>query len=48
VLEQVLAPDALLVSDTNRCYPPVAAAFDIPHESINASAGERIRGAVHI
>ena len=48
VLKPVLAPDALLVSDANRCYPPVAAALDIPHESINASAGERVRGAVHI
>ena len=48
VLEQVLARDALLVSDANRCYPPVAAALDIPHESINASAGERVRGALHI
>ena len=48
VLEPVLAPDSLLVSDANRCYPPVAAALDIPHESINASAGERVRGAVHI
>ena len=48
VLEPVLAPDALLVSDANHCYPPVAAALDIPHESINASAGERVRGAVHI
>ena len=45
VLEPVLAPDALLVSDANRCYPPVAAALDIPHESINASAGERVRAA---
>jgi len=43
VLEPVLAPDALLVSDANRCYPPVAAALDIRHESINASAGERVR-----
>ena len=48
VLEPVLAPDALLVSDANHCYPPVAAALDIPHESINASAGERVRGALHI
>ncbi len=39
VLEPVLAPDALLVSDANRCYPPVAAALDIPHESINAFEG---------
>ena len=48
VQEPVLAPDALLVSDSNRCYPRVAAALEIPHESINASAGERVRGAVHI
>ena len=48
VLEPVLAPNALLVSDSNRCYPPVAAALEIPHESINASAGERVRGALHI
>ena len=48
VLEPILAPDALLVSDANRCHPPVAAALDIPHESINASAGERVRGAPHI
>ena len=48
MLEPVVAPDALLVSDANRCYPPVAAALDIPHESINASAGERVRGALHI
>ena len=48
VLEPVLAPDALPVSDANRCYPPDATALDIPHESINASAGQRVRGAVHI
>ena len=48
VLESVLAPDALLVSDANRCYLPVAAALGIPHESINASAGERVRRALHI
>jgi len=48
VLEPVLAPDALPVSDANRGYPPVAAALDIPHERIDASAGERVRGAVHI
>ena len=47
-LKPVLARDALLVSDANRCYPPVAAALDIPHETINRSAGERVRGAVHI
>ena len=40
-LEPVVARDALLVSDANRCYPPVAAALGIPHESINGAAGER-------
>ena len=29
-LEPVIARDALLVSDANRCYPPVAAALDHP------------------
>ena len=48
VLEPAVARDALLVSGANRCYPPVAAALDIPHESINGSAGERVRGALHI
>ena len=47
-LEPVVATDALLVSDANRCYRPVAAALDIPHETINRSAGERVRGALHI
>ena len=47
-LEPVVARDALLVSDANRCYLPVAAALDIPHESINGAAGERVRGALHI
>ncbi len=47
VLEPVVAPDALLVSDASRCCPPVAAALDIPHESVNASPGEQVRGAPH-
>ena len=47
-LESVVAHDALLVSDASRCHPPVAAALDIPHESINGGAGERVRGALHI
>ena len=44
VLEPVVARDALLVSDANGCYPPAAAQLAIPHESINRSAGERVRG----
>ena len=47
-LESVVARNALLVSDASRCHPPVAAALDIPHESINGGAGERVRGALHI
>ena len=47
-LEPVIARDALLVSDANRCYLPVTAALDIPHESINRSADERARSALHI
>ena len=47
-LEPVIARDALLVSDASGCYPPAAAALIIPHESINRSAGERVRGALHI
>ena len=47
-LAPVIARDALLVSDASGCYPPAAAALTIPHESINHSAGERVRGALHI
>ena len=47
-LEPDVAQDALLVSDANRCHPPVAAAPDIPHESINVAVGARVRGALHI
>ncbi len=46
-LEPVIAPDALLVSDASRCYPPAAAAR-LRHETVNLSAGERVRGALHI
>ncbi len=39
ILVPVIAKDALLVSDANRCYPPVAKALGIQHERINRSAG---------
>ena len=48
VLEPVVARDALLVSDASRRYRPVAAALDIPHESIDDDVGERVCGALHI
>ena len=37
----------MLVSDASGCCPP-AAALTIPHESIDRSAGERVRSALHI
>ena len=40
--------DVLLVSDGNSCYPPVARDLGISHEIINPSAGERVRGDLHI
>ncbi len=47
-LRPMLQPDALLVSDANPCYPRVAQALGVGHEAINQSAGERVRGALHI
>ena len=47
-LEPVIAPDALLVSDASRSYPPAPATLAIRHETVNLSAGERVRGALHI
>jgi len=47
VPEPVVAPDALPVSDADRCSPPVAAAPGIRRESIATCAGERVRGALH-
>ena len=47
-LAPVIAPDALLVSDAGRCHRPAAAALGILHQSVTRSAGERVRGAVHI
>ena len=47
----MLAPivaTTLLFCTANRCYPPVAEPLNIPHESINASAGERIRDPLHL
>jgi hypothetical protein len=51
-LQEVLGPaiekDALLVSDGCTSYPPCAAALGISHEALNLSAGERVRGDLHI
>ena len=48
VLDPVVARDVLFITDANSCYPSVAAALDVRHECIDASAGERIRSALHI
>lgn len=47
-LEPVLEPDVLLVSDGGTSYPPCAAALKVSHEPLNLSAGERVRGDLHI
>jgi transposase-like protein len=48
VLEPVLDKDALLVTDGATSYPPCAAALGVSHQALNQSAGERVRGELHI
>ncbi len=52
VLKDVLGPrmdkDVLLVSDGHRSYPPMARDLGVSHETVNFTAGERVRGDVHI
>ena len=47
-LEPVVETDIVPVSDTDRAYPPCAAALGVRHEALNMSAGERVRDAFHI
>lgn len=47
-LGPVLAPDAILVTDGHAAYPPCAKALGVQHEAANLSAGQRVRGPVHI
>jgi transposase-like protein len=47
-LQPRLAPDVLLVTDAHGAYPAFARAAGISHEAVNASAGVRTRGALHI
>ena len=47
-LEPRIDDDILLVTDGNNVYPPCAKALGIRHEALNQSAGERVRGAIHI
>jgi transposase-like protein len=48
VLRPVLGKDALLVTDGCTSYPPCAAALGVSHEALNQTAGERVRGDLHI
>ena len=48
VLEPKIEDDILLVTDGNNVYPPCAKSLGIKHEALNQSAGERVRGAIHI
>ena len=43
-----LARDVLLVTDSHAAYPPFARELGITHATVNASAGVRTRGALHI
>ena len=47
-LQPVLAADALLVTDANKAYQSFARQQGISHQYVNLSAGERVRGAVHV
>ena len=47
-LKPVIGTDALLVTDGCTSYPACAAALGITHEVLNQSAGERVRGELHI
>jgi transposase-like protein len=47
-LAPVVHKDALLVSDGHRAYPPCAMALGVTHEVLNQSAGERVRGDLHL
>jgi transposase-like protein len=47
-LRPVLDPDVLLVTDSHPAYRAFAKATGISHEAVNVSAGERVRGAVHV
>ena len=48
VLEPVLSKDALLVTDGGTALACCATGMKISHEVLNQSAGERVRGELHI
>jgi hypothetical protein len=47
-LKPVLPPDVLLISDSALSYRHFAKQEGISHETVNAQAGVRTRGAIHI
>jgi transposase-like protein len=47
-LRPVLAPDTLLVTDANKAYHAFARQQGISHQYVYVSAGEHVRGAVHV
>jgi transposase-like protein len=47
-LRPVLSPDTLLVTDANKAYQAFARQQGISHQYVNVSAGEHVRGAVHV
>ena len=48
VLDPVLSKDALLVTDGGKALARCATTMKITHEALNQSAGERVRGELHI
>jgi ISXO2-like transposase domain len=48
VLEPVLSKDALLVTDGGKALARCATDMKVTHEVLNQSAGERVRGELHI
>jgi transposase-like protein len=48
VLDPILSKDALLVTDGGKALARCATRMKITHEALNLSAGERVRGELHI
>ncbi len=48
VLEPVLSKDVLLVTDGGKALARCATKMNVSHEVLNQSAGERVRGELHI
>jgi len=48
VLDPILSKDALLVTDGGKALARCATRMKVTHEALNLSAGERVRGELHI